>query len=186
MINLLPWREELRQKRKKEFAMLALSAVLLAGACTFGTKVYYKSQISSQEARNTILRSEIAELDKQIAEINALDAQKRRLLDRMEIIEQLERTTPEAVMLVDSLVNILPEGSYLASINQQATRINLTGHAQSNQRVSDLMRNVESSEWLKNADLDIINTEGTGPQKTAQFNLQVEQVRISDREEALQ
>ena len=94
MINLLPWREELRQKRKRDFAIAAFGAVLLGAALTFGTKFVYQSQIAAQNDRNNLLRSEIAELDRQIEEINELDAQKSRLLARMEIIDQLQRSRP--------------------------------------------------------------------------------------------
>ena len=87
-INLLPWREELRQKRKKEFMLAALGAVLMGAALTFGTKVYYETMIANQEDRNNLLRNEITELNKQIKEIEGFEAQRDRLLDRMEIIDQ--------------------------------------------------------------------------------------------------
>ena len=182
-INLLPWREELRQKRKKEFLIMAFGAVLMAAALSFGTRIFYDHKITNQDARNALLRSEISALDKQIAEINELDSRKRRLLDRMEIIDELERATPETVTLVDSLVDIIPEGTYLTAVRQQGTRIELDGRAQSNQRVSDLMRNVEASEWLKKPDLGPVVTRGEGPQKQSEFELGVTQIRISDLEE---
>jgi type IV pilus assembly protein PilN len=185
MINLLPWREELRQKRKKEFFLSVFGAVLLAAALTMGTKAYYRAQISGQESRNQILRTEIEELDKLIAEINEFDTRKRRLLDRMEIIDQLERTTPEAVMLVDSLVDIMTEGTYLTAVNQSGTRVELAGRSRSNQRVADLLRNVDSALWLKTPLLDDVVTEGDGPQRSNQFNVSFDQVRISENEEAL-
>ncbi|MGD8339920.1 MAG: pilus assembly protein PilN, partial [Gammaproteobacteria bacterium] len=126
-INLLPWREELRQKRKREFLIAAFGAVLLGGALTFGTKFFYQSQIAAQNERNNLLRTEIAELDRQIEEINELDAQKSRLLARMEIIDQLQRSRPEAVHLMDEAVEILPEGAHLTEFRQEGSRIEITG-----------------------------------------------------------
>ena len=183
-INLLPWREELRQKRKKEFLMSALGAVLMAAAITMGTKAFYQAKIASQESRNEMLRVEITELDKVIAAITELDTRKRRLLERMEIIDQLERTTPETVTLVDSLVDILPDGTYLTSVSQRGLRVELAGRAQANQRVSDLMRNIVASEWLKDPALDVVNTQGDGAQRFGQFTMALNQVRISEIEEA--
>jgi len=186
MINLLPWREELRQKRKKEFLLSALGAVLLAGALTMGTKTFYAARISNQDSRNEMLRSEITELDKQIAEIEELDARKRRLIARMEVIEQLERATPETVTLVDSLVNVMPEGTYLTSVAQTDRRVEVAGRVQSSQRVSEFMRNIDKAEWLRNAMLGNIVHQGNGPQREGVFSLLMDQVPISENEEALQ
>lgn len=185
MINLLPWREELRQKRKKEFLMAILMAVIVAGALSFGTKTFYKAKISNQEQRNQMLRTEIAELDRQIAEIDELDAQKQRLLDRLEIIEELERTTPEAVILVDSMVEVLPEGIYLDSLTQNGTDIDLTGRNQSNQRVSDMLRNIDESAWLTNAFPDIVENPEAGSRNDGQFRMTLNQIRLSDVDEEL-
>lgn len=180
-INLLPWREELRQKRKKEFLVAVLFAALAAGGLTLGVNMFYSGKISYQESRNNTLRAEIELLDRQIEEIESLDAQKQSLLDRMEIIEQLERTTPEAVTLIDSMVDVVPDGTRFTRINQDGTRIAVSGAAQSNARVADLMRNVDRSEWLENADLDDVISESA--QGEAVFNLTINQIRISDREE---
>jgi type IV pilus assembly protein PilN len=176
----LPWREELRQKRKKEFAMLALGAVLMAAAVTFGTKTYYKGEISNQQSRNQMLRAEITELDRQIAEIDDLDRRKRRLLERMEIIDDLERTTPEAVTMIDSLVDIMPDGTHLTAVAQQGTRVELDGRSQSNGRVADLLRNVDGSQWIRDPYLDRVITEGSGALREGQFKIRVNQVRIRD------
>lgn len=185
MINLLPWREELRQKRKKEFGLATLGAVLIGAALTFGTKLYYQGLISNQEERNTILRNEIAELDRQIEEINQLDAQKSRLLARMEIIDQLQRSRPEAVHLVDEAVEILPPGSHLTALRQQGRRIEIEGIAQSSTRVSVLMRNVEDSEWLREPMLEGIEYSGSGPDREGEFTLFANQIGMNDEEEEI-
>jgi len=180
-INLLPWREELRQKRKKEFLLAIVGAALMGAALTFGTKFFFQQRISSQEARNTLLRTEIAELDRQIAEINELDAQKSRLLARMEIIDQLQRSRPEAVHLVD----ILPEGTHMTALRQEGSRIEIAGISQSSTRISVLMRNIEESPWLKDPRLQVIQFTGDGPNKEGEFTVFANQVRMSEDEEGL-
>ena len=184
-INLLPWREELRQKRKKEFLLAIVGAVLVGAALTFGTKLYYQGQISGQEQRNQLLRTEIAELDRQIAEINELDAQKSRLLARMEIIDELQRSRPEAVHLVDEAVNILPEGTYFTALRQDAARIEIAGISQSSTRVSLLMRNIEDSPWLRDPRLQVIQYTGDGANKEGQFTVVANQIRMADEGEVL-
>jgi type IV pilus assembly protein PilN len=179
-INLLPWRAELRQKRKRDFMIAAVGAVLVGGAMTFGTKFFYQSLIDGQNQRNDLLRAEITELDRQIEEINELDAQKSRLLARMEIIDQLQRSRPEAVHLMDEAVEILPEGAHLTEFNQRGARIEIEGVAQSSTRVSVLMRNVHDSDWLKDPWLDGVQYSGSGPNREGAFTLFANQVRIAD------
>jgi type IV pilus assembly protein PilN len=179
-INLLPWREELRQKRKKEFLLALLGAVLMGGLLSYGYKLTVQGQISGQRARNTMLRDQIAELDKQIEQISGLETQKNRLLARMQIIDQLQRSRPEVVHLFDELVNTLPEGAYLTEVNQTGTRIQIKGSAQSSTRVSALMRNIDDSAWLKNPGLDVVETDQSGPAKTANFTVFANEVSLSD------
>lgn len=185
MINLLPWREELRLKRKKDFLLAAFGAVLMGAALTFGTKLYFQSQISYQEARNNLLRNEITELDAKIADIRELEARKARMIARMEIIEELQTSRPEAVHLMDEAVNVLPEGTHLTALRQQGARIEITGITQSSTRVATLMRNVDDSSWLKDESL-----QGGGIEWRAngdgEFTLFVNQIRMNDDEESLQ
>jgi type IV pilus assembly protein PilN len=181
-INLLPWREQLRQKRKKDFISAIIGAVLIGGLLTYGTKLGVQAQIRGQNARNEILRTEITELDKQIAEILGLENQKERLLARMEIIEQLQKARPEVVHLFDELVSTLPEGVHLTEIRQTGSRIELQGAAQSSTRVSALMRNIDASQWLRNPALDVVETVDLGPMRNAQFTLFMEQIPMNDEE----
>ncbi len=186
-VNLLPWREELRQKRKKEFLLGLLGAVLFGGLITYGYKLTVQAQIANQEQRNEILREEIALLDEQIEEINDLEAQKARLIARMEIIDQLQRSRPEVVHLFDELVETLPEGVYLRSVDQEGRRIEIQGTAQSSTRVSAMMRNIEDSEWMRAPGLDVIDTvQQDGPQRVANFTIFAQQVSMTEDEEALQ
>jgi type IV pilus assembly protein PilN len=177
-INLLPWRAELRQKRKKEFMTALLSAALFGGLLAYGYKLTIQAQIRGQNARNATLRTEIAELDKQIDEILSLESQKERLLARMEIIDQLQKSRPEVVHLFDELVATLPEGVYLNEVKQSSARIEITGSAQSSTRVAALMRNIDGSDWLRNPGLDVVETVDSGPTKNAQFKVFAQQVSV--------
>jgi type IV pilus assembly protein PilN len=179
-INLLPWREELRRKRKQEFLVALLGAVLVGGLVAYGAKLTMQSWIAEQNSRNALLRTEIVELDKQIEEILGLENQKERLLARMEIIEQLQKARPQAVHLVDELVNTLPEGVHLVEMRQTGGQISLKGSAQSSTRVSALMRNIDSSEWLREPGLDVVQTVPAGPGRNAQFTLFAREITVED------
>lgn len=175
-INLLPWREEQRKERLKNFVVAAVGAVLV-GAATVGFARYTMSaMIDHQKARNQLLVNEIAELDKQIKEIINLEKQKERLLARMEIIEQLQRSRPEIVHLFDDLVRTVPEGVYLKHLKQSGKRLEFKGAAQSSTRVSAYMRNIDGSEWLTDPGLDVIETVDRGRQRDSQFTLFAQQV----------
>lgn len=155
-INLLPWRAERREQRQREFyGMLGAAAIigfLLSGLIWF----YYGQQISGQNVRNEFLKSEIAKVEVQIKEIEALDKQKDRLLARKKVIEQLQANRSQMVHLFDSLVRTVPDGVALSNIKQEGEILTLEGRAQSNARVSAYMRNLEGSGWMTRPDLSII------------------------------
>ena len=163
-INLLPWREELRKRRQKEFLATIAAAVVLAIGVVFLVHLQFNSMLKYQETRNQFLEQQIAELDKKIAEIKELDAEKQRLLARMRIIQQLQASRPEIVHLFDELVATLPDGVFFNKVDQQGRRLTLEGVAQSNARVSSLMRQLEDSAWLQKPELvEIVkNKQGKG------------------------
>ena len=161
-INLIPWREAERKAKRQEFAVGALAAVIFAGVIAFAVNWQMQSAIDHQSERNQYLKGEITKLDKQIAEILDLEQQKQRLSARIQVIEQLERSRAEVVHLFDQLVRTLPDGIYLTSIKQTDRRIQVKGLAQSSTRVSNYMRNIDSSEWLSDPSLDILETKGSG------------------------
>jgi type IV pilus assembly protein PilN len=164
-INLLPWREAERKRRRQEFGIGVLAAIILAVVIGLMFSWQMQAAIDAQDERNQRLKTEIQKLDKQIEEINSLDQQKQQLIARMEVIQQLQHSRPEAVHLMDQLVRTLPEGVYLTSVKQTGRRIQLKGIAQSSTRVSAYMRNIESSEWLQDPVLEIVQTRdnaGTG------------------------
>ena len=160
-INLLPWREAERKRKRQEFGAAFALALVVAAVIAFGVRMQMQSAIDEQHARNQYLKDEIANLDKQITEILDLEQQKERLLARMQVIEQLERSRPEIVHVFDQLVKTTPDGIYLTSIKQTDRRIQIKGIAQSSTRVASYMRNLDASEWLADPSLDILETKGS-------------------------
>jgi type IV pilus assembly protein PilN len=148
-LNLLPHREQKRAARKRQFISLAVSLVALGVAVVALGHVVLANRIETQNSRNALLKAEIAKLDEQIKEIDKLREQTLALLSRKQIVETLQTNRTEAVHLIDQIVRQLPDGIYLRSVKQTDTRVTLVGYAQSNARVSTLMRNIESSPWLE-------------------------------------
>ena len=178
-INLLPWRSELRQRRKKEFLVALAGSLVVAAGVVYLSKLTVQGWTSAQQGRNGILRAEIADLDKQIEQINSLESQRSRLLARMQVITQLQRSRPEVVHLLDELVDAVPEGVNLTQVVQQGARIELRGAAQSSTSVSALMRNSDDSDWLRDPGLDGVEFVTRGVDRNAQFKVFAQQVSIS-------
>ena len=170
-INLLPWREEQRKRQRKEFFLGIAAALGTAALVTLLGMWQMSAAIASQQERNAVIEKEIAELDKQIAEINGLEDQKRRLIARMEIIQTLQRSRPEIVHVFDEIVRVLPEGVYLTLLRQNGPKIEMRGVAQSSTRVSAFMRNIDNSQWLADPSLQIVETKGSDQSRGAEFTL---------------
>jgi len=162
-INLLPWREQQRTERKMAFTVgigaAFVGALVVAGA----GYLFFNSLIEAQQQRNQLLTREIAELDKKIEEINSLEAQKQQFIARMQIIEKLQRSRPEIVHVFDTLVTTMPDGTYLTAITQTDQRFKVQGVAQSSTRVSSFMRNLDASQWLKNPELEVVESKKDNP-----------------------
>ena len=172
-INLLPWREERRKARQKEFVGMLGLAVVAGVLLSILIVTFYSGRISSQTARNEYLRGEITKVDGQIKEIEALDKKKSKLLARKEVIEQLQSNRSQMVHLFDSLVRTIPDGVALAGIKQEGDILTLSGRSQSNARVSTYMRNLESSGWMTNPDLNVIEAKEGNAGLPYEFNLKV-------------
>jgi len=184
-INLLPWREAERKKRQRDFGVAAGGAVVAAIAFIVGTMFAYSQMISNQEDRNQRLTDEIVELEKSITEIDGLERQKERLLARMEIIEELQKSRPEIVHLFDELVKQLPEGVYLTGMKQTGARVEIRGVAQSSTRVSALMRQIDASDWLSDPEVERVETTQAGASRQSEFVVYLKQVRSgAESEEA--
>ncbi|MDH3839497.1 MAG: PilN domain-containing protein [Chromatiales bacterium] len=175
-INLLPWREELRKERQKNFAVATGIAIVFGVLVVMFSNYVYNIRIEYQNSRNQLLRGEITALDAQIKEILDLEAKKERLLNRMEIIEQLQRSRPESVHLVEQLVRTVPDGVFLTSVKQVGQRLELKGGAESNTRVSAYMRNIDSSDWLTDPRLEKIEVVDRTGQRVSEFSITARQV----------
>jgi type IV pilus assembly protein PilN len=152
-INLLPHREQKRQARQRQFISLALSLGVLGLAVVALVHGILAAQIDNQKDRNALLKTEIAKLDEQIKEIDRLRDQIQAVISRKQVVETLQANRSEAVHLLDQLVRQLPDGIYLRNIRQVGPKVTVSGYAQSNARVSTLMRNIEASPWLTNPEL---------------------------------
>jgi type IV pilus assembly protein PilN len=170
-INLLPWREELRKQQQKEFGITAGSAVLLAGLIVLLAHLHVSGLIETQKDRNAFLENEIEILNQRIGRIKELEAMKADLLARMHVIQELQASRPESVHLMDELVRSLPEGVYLKTFTQAQKNLTMVGTAQSNARVSDYMRNIDTSEWLTAPRLVQIVATSKNKRRMANFTL---------------
>lgn len=175
-INLLPWRIELRKQKQQEFMTLLGIFAMVAAAIVGIVHIYNGQLIDRQLNRNQFMVDKIAFLDKKIKEISELEKEKQRLLDRMRAIEQLQSNRPLIVRFFDELVNSLPEGVSVLKLAQQGETISIEGVAQSNARVSSFMRNLESSSWLANPQLDIIESDDEKGTRVSNFKLRFSQV----------
>lgn len=172
-INLLPYREERRQAQRKQFFALAGLVAVLAIVIVVMVHGVIAGYIAQQESKNEFLKKEIAALDKEIDEIKRLKEQTNALLSRKGVIENLQGSRAETVLLFNELAKQVPAGIYLKSLKQSGNRINLGGIAQSNARVSTLMRNLEASPLLERPDLVQIKAVTQGNRRYAEFSLNV-------------
>lgn len=183
-INLLPWREAARKKSQQQFVMSVVGAIAVGVIAVGAGYTYMEGRISYQEKRNTYIQSEIKRLDKTLAEIKTLDANKKALLDRISVIEKLQSTRPGIVHLFDEMVNALPKGLYLTRLEQENTKIKLEGKAESSARVSSYMNRLDASPWLKSSDLNTINVDSKDESSRLRyFKLTVTQLLTSGGEE---
>ena len=181
-INLLPHREERRKRARQHFFVIAGGTALVGALIVVAMHGFYAAKIDTQSERNRFLRSEIAKLDKEIAEINKLKDEIQALLARKQIIETLQADRAQTVHLLDELVRQMPEGVYLKSVTQKGLNVNVLGYAQSNARVSTLMRNIESSPWLANPGLVEVKASMVEKRRVAEFNLnfQLKRAEVKD------
>ena len=175
-INLLPWRAALRKERQKEFAIMMGFAAALAVVVWGMVHFYHVQLIDTQMGRNKYLEEQIALLDKKILEINKLEAEKQRLINKMRAIEQLQSNRPLPVRLFDELVTTLPEGVSLLTLTQKENTLIVNGAAQSNARVSSYMRNIENSKVVKDPKLDVIQGKDEGGRRISSFTLRFSQI----------
>jgi type IV pilus assembly protein PilN len=178
-VNLLPHREERRKRSRQHFFVLIGGTAVVGALVVVLMHTYYAEKLDVQQSRNQYLKTEIAKLDKEIAEINKLKDEIQSLLARKQIIETLQADRAQTVHLLDDLVKRMPEGVYLKALSQKGLRINVVGFAQSNARVSTLMRNIESSPFLENPELVEVKAASVDKRRIAEFNMYMSLKRLA-------
>lgn len=172
-INLLPWREERRAERKKEFFILLAGVALIGILLLIFADRIVNGQIEHQQARNQYLRDNIKVLDRQVAEIKDLQRRRNQLLDRMRVIQELQGNRPIIVRVLDQLVRTVPDGVFYTSVQARGNDISIVGVAESNNRVSSLMRRLDASDWFKQPNLDSVRAATQYGDQATTFNLKV-------------
>lgn len=175
-INLLPWREEYRQEKKKEFLTQLGAVCLLTVIVAFGWIRFVDGAIENQNERNQILDTEIAVLDKRVQEINELKKKRQDLIARMKVIQDLQGTRPTIVRYFDEMVRAVPDGLFFTSMVRQGDSISVNGVTESSNRVSSFMRNLDQSEWFANPNLRSIRASDKFGEQTSEFSLQFKAV----------
>ena len=170
-INLLPHREERRKRARQHFFVVAGGTAIVGVLIVGLMHTFYAAKIETQNDRNKFLRNEIVKLDRDIAEIKKLRDEIQALLARKQVIETLQADRAQTVHLLDELVKQMPEGVFLKSLSQKGMRIQLLGYAQSNARVSTLMRNIEASRWLGSPELIEVKAASVEKKRVSEFNL---------------
>ena len=174
-INLRPWREELRAEKQQQFVVMLLGAVIIAAGLTFLWKSDVESRIAYQESRNAYIQTATTQLDSQIKEIEDLRRKRDELLARMRVIQDLQGKRPVIVRVFDELVRTLPEGLYYTDLQKQGETIAIVGMAESNSRISALMRRFDESVWFNNPSLTNVSAADGARAGYSQFNLSVSQ-----------
>jgi type IV pilus assembly protein PilN len=183
-INLLPWREQLREERKQRFLVTLVGVLGVAAGLVFLGDQFLSAAISNQNARNDFIKKEIAVLDARIKEISELRTRRQQLLERMKIIQDLQGNRPIIGRVFDQLVRTLPDGVYFTDVKMAGKSIAIIGAAESNNRVSNLMRNLDGSEWLSAPNLTEVKAVTAGALDQANvFQLTVQQTQ-PDQEKA--
>lgn len=174
-INLRPWREELRAEKQKQFVVMILGAAVIAAGLTFLWKSDLDSRIDYQQSRNAYIETATKELDQQIKEIEDLKRKRDELLSRMQVIQDLQGKRPVIVRVFDELVRTLPDGLFYTDLKKTGERVDIVGMAESNSRISTLMRRFEESDWFREPNLSNVAAADNRRAGYSQFNLSVQQ-----------
>jgi len=156
-INLLPWRETLREERKRKFLALMVVVLIASGGMVLAADRYMRGAIENQIARNEFMLTEISVVDEQVAEISKLQQQKSEIQDRMSVIQNLQGSRPVIVRVFDELVKTLPEGVYFETLERNGESMNIVGVAESYSQLTTLMRELDGSDWFSEPNLRIIS-----------------------------
>ncbi|MCZ6829385.1 MAG: PilN domain-containing protein [Gammaproteobacteria bacterium] len=172
-INLLPWRDERRAELKQEFLAILGVVVAFAGLMVFVADLFISGQIKFQNDRNSYMKDNIAVLNKQVEEIREMQRKRTQLLDRMTVIQELQGNRPIIVRILDQLVRTVPDGVFYTNVKAREQVITIKGIAESNNRVSSLMRRLDASDWFKDPNLEGVKAEPEFGEQATTFNLTV-------------
>jgi len=172
-INLLPWRQEFRAQKQKEFQQVAALVVIAAGFSVFMWMKFVDSQVANQNERNQLLQTEITALNRQVREIKDLKKRRQELIDRMRVIQELQGNRPLAVRYFDEMVRATPEGLWLSNLKRNGRTLKISGVAESNNRVSSFMRNLDQSEWFESPNLTGVTAKPAFGEQASAFEMTV-------------
>lgn len=170
-INLLPWREAQREERKKQFLLAVVASALFGVALVSVWMFLEKASIDHQKSRNAYLQTHIDELNKQVKEIRDLEKRRSQMLERMQIIQDLQGKRPMIVRLFDEQVRTLPEGVFFTRLQRRESKISVDGYAESNNRVSSLMRNLDGSAWFDAPNLTAVSAAPDYGEQASRFKM---------------
>lgn len=182
-INLRPWREEQRAEKQRQFIVMLFGSLVVAAGLAFLWQTHVQGMIDHQESRNDYIRNAMTDLEEQIAEIEDLKERREELLSRMEVIQDLQQQRPVIVRAFDELVRTLPDGLFYTQMEKSGENIAIVGMAESNSRISSLMRNFEKSDWFDEPNLTNVSAADEQRSGYSRFNLSVKQV-VPDADEA--
>lgn len=177
-INLLPWRQEYRAQKQKEFQQVTVLVVIAACVSAFLWMKTVDGQIDNQKERNQILQTKINALNKQVREIKDLKKRRQELIDRMRVIQELQGNRPLSVRYFDEMVSSTPEGLWLTSLERNGDTVQIAGVAESNNRVSSFMRNLDQSDWYESPNLTGVTARPEFGEQASAFNMTT---RVSGR-----
>ena len=175
-INLLPWREQLREERKKRFLAALVATVAAGAAVIFTSGLFVSGSINAQMSRNQYLQTHINQLNQSIIEIKDLRNKREQLLERMNVIQSLQGNRPVSVRVFDQLTRMVPDGVFFKSVSLKGTVLKLVGVAESNNQISALMRNFDGSDWFTDPNLTAVRKVADGDERQNEFDLTVTQI----------
>ena len=181
-INLLPWREERRQELKRQFFVILFGVALIGAGCVYLVEMAVQTQIESQRNRNNFIVGETKKLDAKIKEIEELKKKRERLVERMNVIQDLQGNRPEIVHVFDQLAKTVPDGVFYKSIKVAGDTFNINGLAEANNRVSNLMRNLNASPLFSEPSLSTVKTVERNGEDWSEFALTVKKKKLAKAE----
>lgn len=170
-INLLPWREERRQELKREFLVVLGGVAIIGAGLVLLTHIFFDNAITDQQGRNAYVQKHVNELNEQVKEIKELENKRNELLDRMAVIQRLQGDRPLIVRIFDELVRTLPDGLFYRSLSRSGMQIKLEGVAESNNRISSLMRRLDGSDWFSSPNLSSVKADSKFGDQASGFTM---------------